>query len=196
LVEQQPFKLTVEGSSPSGGTKKHLHIVGVCFHCYGVGMKYSVLLHNIRSIHNVGSIFRTADAAGFDHVYLSGYTPLPVDRFGRERSDMNKVALGAEQSLPWSQLSDIQQDLKELKESGSYLVAVEQDKGSVSYDSLKLPEVKEVILMMGEEVSGIEQEILNLCDAIVEIPMRGEKESLNVSVAFGIAAYELKKAKE
>ena len=157
-------------------------------------MKYSVLLHNIRSIHNVGSIFRTADGAGFNHVYLSGYTPLPVDRFGRPRSDMNKVALGAEQSLSWSLLENIQEDLSKLKAQGAYVLAIEQDKKSIPYDQVNVSDdAKEVVLIMGEETQGIEPEVLALADQIVEIPMRGEKESLNVSVAFGIVAYEIKK---
>ena len=74
-------------------------------------MKKSVWLHNIRSVHNVGSIFRTADAVGVEHIYLSGYTPLPIDRFGRSRNDMNKIALGAEKTVSWSQLKNIPDDI-------------------------------------------------------------------------------------
>ena len=162
-------------------------------------MKSSVLLHNIRSVYNVGSIFRTADAAGFDHVYLCGYTPLPIDRFGRARSDMNKVALGAEQSLSWSQLENPREDIQKLKESGAHIVAVEQDGRSIPYHEFNISkdtEIKELVIVMGEEVAGIEKDILDAADTIIEIPMRGEKESLNVSVAFGVVAYELKKAKE
>ena len=155
-------------------------------------MKKTVWLHNIRSVHNVGSMFRTADAIGVDHIYLSGYTPLPIDRFGRNRSDMNKIALGAEQSISWSQLLDIPQDIVELKNKGAVLVCVEQDKRSVDINDYELPEnSSEVILAMGEETQGFTAEILDLADTIVEIPMRGDKESLNVSVAFGVAGYSV-----
>lgn len=155
-------------------------------------MKKSVWLHNIRSVYNVGSIFRTADAVGIDHIYLSGYTPLPVDRFGRQRSDMHKIALGAEQSVSWSELKNIPSDIAELQKQGSFLVLVEQDKHSVNYRNILIPsECSEIIIGMGEETKGFEQEILNYADVIAEIPMRGDKESLNVSVAFGIVAYQL-----
>jgi len=154
-----------------------------------MNMQYSVLLHNIRSAHNVGSIFRTADAAGFSHVYLSGYTPLPIDRFGRKRADIDKVALGAQEILSWSEVKDIEMFLR-----SHYVVAVEQDERSIPYDSFEAPkEVHELILMMGEETKGIEKELLVDVSSIIEIPMRGEKESLNVSVAFAVVAYEITK---
>ena len=154
-------------------------------------MKKSVWLHNIRSVYNVGSIFRTADAVGIDHIYLSGYTPLPIDRFGRQRSDMNKIALGAEQSVSWSQLNDIPNDIVNLKNTGAEFVYVEQDKRSVSFDTFTSNNQTEIILAMGEETQGFTQDLLQYADTILEIPMRGEKESLNVSVAFGIAAYQI-----
>jgi len=154
-------------------------------------MKKSVWLHNIRSVYNVGSIFRTADAVGIDHIYLSGYTPLPIDRFGRERSDMNKIALGAEQSVSWSQLKNIPEDILEIKKQGAELVCVEQHNNSVEYDNFVSNNTSELILAMGEETTGFDPEILLLADSVIEIPMRGEKESLNVSVAFGIAAYSV-----
>lgn len=155
-------------------------------------MKKSVWLHNIRSVYNVGSIFRTADAVGIDHIYLSGYTPLPVDRFGRNRNDMHKIALGAEQSVSWSQLSNIPEDIIALKNEGARLVCVEQHNNSVVYDSfIHDSNTPELILAMGEETTGFDPEILLLAHDIIEIPMRGEKESLNVSVAFGVAAYQV-----
>lgn len=155
-------------------------------------MKKSVWLHNIRSVYNVGSIFRTADAVGVDHIYLSGYTPLPIDRFGRNRSDMNKIALGAEQSVSWSQLRNIPDDIIDLKNEGAQLVCVEQHDNSVEYDSfIPKTNASELILAMGEETTGFDPEILLLANNIIEIPMRGSKESLNVSVAFGVAAYSV-----
>ena len=155
-------------------------------------MKKSVWLHNIRSVHNVGSIFRTADAAGINHIYLSGYTPLPVDRFGRERNDMAKVAIGAEKTVFWSQLENPLQDIQDLKKTGSHIIGIEQNDNSVDIFDYKNPEnVSEMIIAMGEEVSGMEQNQIDICDDIVEIPMRGQKESLNVSVAFGVAVYQI-----
>ncbi len=154
-------------------------------------MKKSVWLHNIRSVYNVGSIFRTADAVGIDHIYLSGYTPLPIDRFGRQRNDMNKIALGAEQSMSWSQLKNIPEDITILKKNGAELIYVEQDKNSIQFDRFTSNNSKEIVLAMGEETEGFTDELLQYADTIIEIPMRGDKESLNVSVAFGIAAYSV-----
>lgn len=157
-------------------------------------MKKSVWLHNIRSVHNVGSIFRTADAVGIDHIYLSGYTPLPVDRFGRDRQDMHKVAIGAEKTVSWSQLKNPELDIHELKNTGTHVIGIEQDKNSIGVFNYSKPEnVKEVIIVMGEETLGMENWQRNICDDLVEIPMRGEKESLNVSVAFGVAVYQILK---
>lgn len=154
-------------------------------------MKKSVWLHNIRSVYNVGSIFRTADAVGIDHIYLSGYTPLPIDRFGRKRSDMNKIALGAEQSVSWSQFNNIPEDIITLKNNGAELVYVEQNENSIPFGNFTSTNTHEIVLAMGEETKGFTDELLHYADTILEIPMRGEKESLNVSVAFGIAAYAL-----
>ena len=161
---------------------------------YTIYMKKSVWLHDIRSVYNVGSIFRTADAVGIDHIYLSGYTPLPVDRFGRERSDMAKVAIGAEKTVSWSQLKNPLQDIQKLKEKGARVIGVEQDKNSIDIFTYQKPDnVSEIIIAMGEEVSGMEHNQIEICDDIVEIPMRGKKESLNVSVAFGVAVYQILK---
>jgi tRNA G18 (ribose-2'-O)-methylase SpoU len=155
-------------------------------------MIYSVLLHNIRSTHNVGSIFRTADAAGFSHVYLSGYTPTPTDRFGRERSDIAKVALGAQQEVKWQHFASLNEALVSLNTQDRTIVALEQHTRSIPYTGFKeASEVKETIVLLGEETKGIEEEYLKKIDTILEIPMHGSKESLNVSVAFGILAYQL-----
>jgi len=157
-------------------------------------MKKSVWLHNIRSVYNVGSIFRTADAAGIDHIYLSGYTPLPVDRFGRARADMNKVAIGAEKSVSWSHLENPENDIKELQKNRSLVVGIEQDKKSQNIFDYTIPKnIPEIIIAMGEETLGMETWQIDICDDILEIPMNGEKESLNVSVAFGVAIYQLLK---
>jgi len=149
----------------------------------------TLILHNVRSVHNVGSIFRTADAAGAEHIYLTGYTPTPLDRFGQERSDFHKAALGAEKSVSWSQETDLGALLGQLKQGGYQLLALEQSPLSVDYKSVALRE--KTALILGEERYGITEDILEKCDTIIEIPMHGEKESLNVSVAAGIALYRL-----
>ena len=148
-----------------------------------------LILHNVRSTHNVGSILRTADAAGVSKVYLCGYTPAPVDRFGRKRADIAKVALGAEESVAWEHVEDIREVIQTLKEKDVFIVAVEQDVSSVSYTE-PYP-YKEIALIVGEETKGIEPELLELCNRIVEIPMAGKKESLNVAVATGIVLFRL-----
>ncbi len=150
-----------------------------------------LVLHNIRSVHNVGSIFRTADAAGVSKIFLSGYTPLPVDRFGLPRKDFAKVSLGAEHTIPWEQTKTFAQAIKKLKKENCFVVAVEQDKKSVSVFQYKAPANRPVALVLGNEVRGLSKSALKLCDAIVEIPMHGKKESLNVSVAAGIALFTL-----
>ena len=152
-----------------------------------------LLLHNIRSTHNVGSIFRTSDAVAIKKIYISGYTPTPIDRFGRIRKDIAKVSLGAEKDIEWQYIENIKNLIKDLKKSGFKIVALEQDEKSVDYRKCKKTrEYKNILLIVGNEVGGIEKEILDLCDEIVEIPMFGNKESLNVSVATGIILYALK----
>ncbi len=151
----------------------------------------ALILHNIRSVYNVGSIFRTADAMGVSKIILSGYTPLPVDRFGLPRKDFAKVSLGAEQTVRWEQTKTFAQAIKKLKKENYFVVAVEQDKKSVSLFDFKTPKNIPVALVLGNEVKGLSPSALKLCDKIVEIPMKGKKESLNVSVAAGIAMFTL-----
>lgn len=141
-----------------------------------------LILDNIRSTHNVGSIFRTADAAGVAKIYLVGTTPDPIDRFGRPQSDIAKTALGAEVSIPWEHADDTISVLKNFPEH--FKVALEQSENSIDYKEIKAKDKNMIIL--GAEVTGISKEILDACDASAEIPMAGEKESLNVSVATGI----------
>ena len=148
-----------------------------------------VILDNIRSIHNVGSIFRTSDALGVDKIYLCGCTPTPTDRFGRAINDLAKVALGAEKDIAWEYCDDTKNIIKKLKKEGFQIIAVEQDKNSVAYDKIKTKNL--VAIVMGTEVTGIDKKTLKLCDVIAEIPMSGNKESLNVSVSFGIVGYQI-----
>lgn len=148
-----------------------------------------VVLDNIRSIYNVGSIFRTSDAIGINKIYLCGCTPTPKDRFGRERQDLAKVALGAEKDIEWEYIEGTKDIIKKLKKEKYQIIAVEQAKNSVNYKEVKTK--YPTALIMGNEVDGIEKDILKLSDVIAEIPMNGNKESLNVSVSFGIAGYEI-----
>lgn len=152
-----------------------------------------LILHNIRSAHNVGSIFRTADAAGVSKIILSGYTPLPTDRFGQPRKDFIKVSLGAEKTIRWEQSKTLASAIKQLEKENFYIVAVEQDKDSTSLFDFRAPKNKPLVLVLGNEVRGLSKSALTLCDEVVEIPMRGKKESLNVSVAAGIAMFTVLK---
>lgn len=147
-------------------------------------------LHNIRSVHNVGAIFRTADAAGVSKIYLCGYTPAPVDRFGRSRQDLAKAALGAEKTVAWESVENIEDLILKLKKEKYTILALEQDENSILYTEAKLGAKN--LLIVGNEVGGIEKEILKRCDQVLEIPMKGEKESLNVSVATGIALFGIR----
>jgi len=149
--------------------------------------KRIVVLDNIRSVHNVGSIFRTSDALGVDKIILCGCTPTPKDRFGRERKDLAKVALGAEKDIEWEYKEDTEKALKELKKEGYEIICVEQSEKSVDYKEIKIG--KPTVLVMGSEVEGISTGILKFADIVAEVPMSGKKESLNVSVTFGIVAF-------
>lgn len=149
--------------------------------------RVAVLLHNIRSSHNVGSIFRTADAAGVHRVYLSGYTPKPVDRYQRIQKDIAKTALGAEQFVPWEYHASPSALIKKLKQSGWQIAGVEQDARAVDYRTFT-PK-RDTLFVLGNEVRGISGPLRDACDVLLEIPMKGKKESLNVSVAAGIVLF-------
>ncbi len=151
--------------------------------------KVELILHNIRSNHNVGSIFRTADGAGVTKLWLTGYTPAPLDQFKRVNSEIAKTALGAEQSIEWEKRENIITLIKELKNLGYKILALEQADNSVDYKQVKLE--GKTVLIVGNEVEGVEGDVLNLCDQIIEIPMHGSKESLNVAVATGVAVFRL-----
>lgn len=156
-------------------------------------METALILHNIRSIHNVGSIFRTADGAGVSKIILSGYTPAPIDRFNLPRKDFTKVSLGAEKTILWVQTKTFGQAVKLLKKENYFIAAVEQDKRSTPLFDFAPPKNQPLALVLGNEVLGISPASLKLCDAILEIPMHGKKESLNVSVTAGIAMFSLLK---
>lgn len=147
----------------------------------------SVVLHNVRSAENVGSIFRTADAAGVSRIYLSGYTPTPLDRFGRKNAKISKSALGAEDAVPWEHSADTADCVRALRGKGVSVVAVEQHNTSVPYDTYNI--LGPTAFIFGNEVEGVPENILVQCDSVVEIPMHGRKESLNVAVAAGIILF-------
>ncbi len=149
--------------------------------------KRILLLHNIRSAHNVGSIFRTADASGVTQVILSGYSPRPIDRFGRPQKDISKTALGAEISIPWSYVKTPTAIIRRLKKQGVHVVGIEQDARALDYRRFR--EDAPTLYMVGNEVRGLSHALRNLCDTLLEIPMHGKKESLNVSVAAGIVLF-------
>ncbi len=151
------------------------------------------ILYNIRSLHNVGSIFRTADAAGIEKLYLCGITPAPVDSFGKVHPQLAKVALGAERYVPWEKIGSVSKLIDKLKSDGCKIFAIEQSKKSIPYYKLSRFYILDsrLCLIVGNEVRGLPKTILAKADKILEIPMRGRKESLNVAVAFGIAVFHL-----
>lgn len=151
------------------------------------------VLMDIRSVHNVASIFRTADGAGCKEIVLSGFTPSPYDRFGKLRNDFAKVALGAEKSFSQRVFVRHISALNALKKKGFFLVGLEQDKKSIPHTLLRkrFSKEKKIALVLGNEPEGIPEIVREKLDAMIEIPMNGRKESLNVSVAFGIAVYEI-----
>jgi tRNA G18 (ribose-2'-O)-methylase SpoU len=149
--------------------------------------KLIVVLDNIRSLHNVGAIFRTADAAGFSYLYLCGLTGVPP------RNEISKVSLGSETWLPYKYEMFLPAVVAPLKKKGYNIVALEKCPGSTGlYESLKAGQLQlPLALIVGNEVGGLSHEGVALADHICHLNMRGKKESLNVSVAFGVASYFL-----
>ena len=143
-----------------------------------------VVLNNIRSLHNVGTIFRTADGAGVAKIWLCGITGYPP------QSGIAKTALGAENHVSWEYREDVIGLIKELKNQGYQIVLLEQMHGSVAHDAFKAK--SPVCLVIGNEITGIVEELEKLSDAAIEIEMDGIKNSLNVAVAFGVAVYQLR----
>ncbi|HET9056805.1 MAG TPA: RNA methyltransferase [Chitinophagaceae bacterium] len=143
-----------------------------------------VVLDNIRSMHNVGSVFRTADAFLLQAIYLCGYTPQPPHR------DINKTALGATETVEWRYFPKTIDAVKKLKEEGYQVFAVEQVKNSVKLGQPFFNGVNKIALIFGNEVSGVEEDVIKQCDACIEIPQLGMKHSLNISVAAGIVLWE------
>ncbi len=142
------------------------------------------LADNIRSIYNVGSIFRTSDAALIEKLYLTGYTPYPP------RQEIEKVALGATEAVPWEYVKDPMQAVKRIKEQGIKIVPLEITQNSRNYTDIESAEFP-LCLILGNELTGVSNEIIELSDFSIEIPQYGFKHSINVSVAYGVAVMEL-----
>jgi tRNA(Leu) C34 or U34 (ribose-2'-O)-methylase TrmL len=152
----------------------------------GPGVRVEALLDNVRSAWNVGAIFRTADAFGVRRLHLCGITPTP------ENAAVAKTALGADKTIPWAASKNALATAQELKAAGAQLWALEQDERAVSIYDLTIDDLRfsdlPIVLIVGNEVTGVDPALLELCDKIFYIPMRGQKRSLNVEVAFGVAA--------
>lgn len=145
------------------------------------------VLDNIRSMHNVGSVFRTADAFLIEGIFLCGYTPQPPHR------DINKTALGATETVDWMSFSTTLDAVNELKVKGYKVYAIEQTEGSISLEKFTVPKDQKIAVVFGNEVEGVNDEVLQLVDGSIEIPQAGMKHSLNISVAAGIVLWEIAK---
>lgn len=154
-----------------------------------------VIAHDIRSTHNVGSLFRTCEGVGVNKVYLTGYTPYPAkvddERMPHISKKINgqieKTALGAEKILNWEHENDLEKVIRELKSSGYSVLALEQSDNSKQLNKYSPP--SKVALILGNEVDGIDAEVLKICDEVLEIPMQGKKESFNVVQAAAMTLY-------
>jgi 23S rRNA (guanosine2251-2'-O)-methyltransferase len=155
-----------------------------------------LIVHNVRSTHNVGSLLRSADGFGISHVYLTGYTPYPkkdnderlphiADKLQRQ---INKTALGADKNIAWSQSDEIAQVINDLKTKGFLIAALEQTKIAADLGSFKSK--GKIALIVGNEIDGIDAQTLGQADIHLQIPMRGKKESFNVAIAGSIALYK------
>ncbi|RXK58794.1 TrmH family RNA methyltransferase [Lacibacter luteus] len=144
-----------------------------------------VVLENIRSMQNVGSVFRTADAFLVEAVYLIGYTPQPPHR------DIHKTALGATETVAWKYFKTTAEAIEELKANGYKLFGIEQVEGSIMLNEFEQQPGEKIALFFGNEAEGVEQETLLQCDGCIEIPQFGMKHSLNISVAAGVVLWEL-----
>jgi 23S rRNA (guanosine2251-2'-O)-methyltransferase len=148
---------------------------------------FVIVLDNVRSQNNVGSIFRTADAFLSEAVYLCGITATPPHR------EINKTALGATESVVWKYFSKTSDAINELRASGYRIIGIEQTEGSVELQNMKINKQEKYALVFGHEVNGVDQDILNLCDQCVEIPQFGTKHSFNIAISVGIVLWEFNK---
>jgi len=172
-------KLTHDQISENRSTLETLHLVNK--------LPVYALLDSIRSNYNVGSIFRTSDGAMIEKLYLCGYTPHPP------KKEILKTALGAIDSVSWEYAPNPEEVILKLKDQGVKICALELTESSVEYYKLEEP-LFPLCLVVGNEITGVSQKLLDLCDLSIEIPQYGIKQSLNVAVAYGIAIFELRKS--
>ena len=144
-----------------------------------------VVLDNVRSLHNVGSVFRTGDAFLIEAVYLCGITSTPP------HAEIHKTALGAENTVEWRYFENAHDAVNELKTKGYTVFAIEQAEGSTMLTDLELEKTRKYAVILGNEVKGVQQSVVDICDACIEIPQFGTKHSLNVSVTGGIIIWEM-----
>lgn len=145
----------------------------------------ALVLDNVRSMHNVGSVFRTADSFGLEQIFLCGFTPKPPHR------EIHKTALGATDTVQWHYNDNIVDALLGLKEQGYKIIAAEQTHNSISLEKIDSSSTQKIAVIFGNEVEGVSDEALALCDDVLEIPQFGTKHSLNISVSVGIVIWEL-----
>ena len=146
---------------------------------------FVVVLDNVRSAHNVGSVFRTCDAFRIEKIYLCGITPTPPNH------DIHKTALGATDTVNWEYFKDTLSCIKELKKMNYEIIAIEQANNSILLNKYEKKSENDIALVFGHEVYGVEQEIIDFCDSCIEIPQEGTKHSLNIAVSVGILTYKL-----
>ena len=144
-----------------------------------------IVLDNIRSMNNVGSVFRTSDAFVVEKIYLCGITPKPPHR------EINKTALGATETVDWEYKPTTFDAIDELKGKGYLIYSIEQAVGSIMLNDFVFPQKEKVAVVFGNEVEGVDQEIINISDGVIEIPQFGTKHSLNISVSAGIIIWDL-----
>jgi tRNA G18 (ribose-2'-O)-methylase SpoU len=146
---------------------------------------FIVVLDNVRSQSNVGSIFRTADAFAIEAIYLCGITATPPHR------EIQKTALGATEAVEWSYFPKTMEAVLKLKENGYHIIAVEQAEGAVALDRFNIDPDNKYALIFGHEINGVSQEVLNICDGCIEIPQFGTKHSFNIAISVGIVLWEV-----
>lgn len=144
-----------------------------------------IILDDVRSMNNVGSVFRTGDALGVAGIKLCGFTPQPPHR------DIHKTALGATETVKWEYAATVVDAIKELKKLGYKIVAIEQTHNSTWLQDFQIVEQEKIAIIMGNEVVGVSDDALALCDAVIEVPQFGSKHSLNISVTTGVVLWDL-----
>ena len=143
-----------------------------------------VILDNIRSLNNIGSVFRTSDAFRIEKIYLCGYTATPPNK------DIQKTALGATDSVEWEHNEDIFEVINDLKKSEVKIYSIEQAENAIMLDEFEISTGQKTAVIFGNEVKGVQQEVINACDGVIEIPQIGTKHSLNISVSCGVILWD------